>query len=121
VPTTQQTAQPLVYLTGPHWPVIVSWPWETYLETVTAPTHADAVRSAAYIYQGATSTKVIPLTVAERITAPADTDPSAPPVAVQLAQALLASHAPEYTIAPSAAGSADWTLARTASKEATDE
>jgi hypothetical protein len=100
VQDTLQTMKPLVHLAGPHWPVIVTWPEDAHLETVPAPNHADAIRAAANIYKGAANIQVSPIPVTERISAPADPDPDAPPVIAQFAQALLASHAPEYTVVP---------------------
>lgn len=94
--TTQTDTKPLAYLTGNHYPVLVTYyPGEAaFLETVTAPTHADAVRSAAYIYQGADDIQVIPATVNARISAPADPEEATTPAVVLLAATLLAAHAP---------------------------
>lgn len=98
----QTTEQPLAYMTGNHYPVLVTYYHDDapYLETVTAPTHADAVRCAAYIYQGAHDIQVIPATVRVRISAPADPEEDTIPAVVLLAAALLASHAPAYMVTP---------------------
>lgn len=96
---TQTATQPLVYLTGNHYPVLVTYypDDDPFLETVTAPTHADAVRSAAYVYQGAHDTQVIPATVNAQIFAP-DPEECTTPAVVLLAAALLAAHAPAYEV-----------------------
>jgi len=98
VATTQQDTQPLADSTGPYWPAIITSPYDyepDFLETVQAPTHADAVRSAAYTYQAPYTPAVIPLTVTERISAGPDPEDVTIPAVVQLAQALLTAHAPK--------------------------
>lgn len=72
-------AQPNTYLTGNHYPVTITDTYfGTYTETVTAPTHADAVRSAAYIYQQADNLAVSTTPVDEPITfvEPEEPDPA---------------------------------------------
>lgn len=97
---TATTDQPLAYLTGNHYPVLITDYYSgLYLETVTAPTVADAVRCADYIYQGADNIQVIPTPVNARISAP-DPEDTTTPAVVLLAAALLAAHAPAYTVTP---------------------
>ena len=100
--TTHAAGQPFAYLTGNYYPVLVTYyaDEEPFLETVTAPTRTDAARCAAYIYQGADEIQVIPTTVAERISAP-DPEDTTTPAVVLLAAALLAAHAPAYTVTDS--------------------
>lgn len=94
---------PLAYTADNHYPVLVTYysDDQPFLETVTAPTHADAIRCAAYIYQGAHDIQVIPTTVAVRISADADIEEETTPAVVLLAAALLAAHAPAYTVTAS--------------------
>ncbi|MEU3020834.1 hypothetical protein ABZ635_26010 [Nocardiopsis sp. NPDC007018] len=97
--SAQTNEQPLAYLTGRHYPVLVTFhpDDQPFLETVTAPTHTDAVRCAAYIYQGAHDIQVIPAAVGARISVDVTSEDTTPAVVV-LAAALLASHAPAYTV-----------------------
>lgn len=95
--------EPLAHLTGPHWPVVVTWYYgdpdtETYTETVNASSYAEALRWAAYIYQSASAIRVIPLPVAKDITAAADPADDDVPAVAHLAHALLETYAHQYAV-----------------------
>lgn len=86
--------QPNTYLTGNHYPVTITDDhFGTYTETVTAPTHADAIRSAAYIYQQADDLTVSTTPVDEPITfvEPEEPDPT-PSVAGLIAARAVNAH-----------------------------
>lgn len=88
------TTKQLVYTTGNHYPVTVTDDYNgTYVETVTAPTYEDAVRSARFIYQGADSITVSETPVDEPITyvEPEEPEP-APDVAALTAARAVNAH-----------------------------
>lgn len=94
--TTEEpvTTKQLVYTTGNHYPVTVTDDYNgTYVETVTAPTYEDAVRSARFIYQGADSITVSETPVDEPITyvEPEEPEP-APDVAALTAARAVNAH-----------------------------